>query len=37
MFLGMEPEVFARAFGTEWYIEHGQVRPAGEPMRTEIF
>jgi LmbE family N-acetylglucosaminyl deacetylase len=36
-FLAMADEVFARAFGTEWYIEHGQSRPATHPMRTAIF
>jgi LmbE family N-acetylglucosaminyl deacetylase len=37
MFLGMDDETFAGAFGTEWYIEHGRPRPASHPMRTEIF
>jgi LmbE family N-acetylglucosaminyl deacetylase len=36
-FLGMPDDAFARAFGTEWYIEHGQTRSAEQPMRTEIF
>ena len=33
-FLQMPEDVFAAAFGTEWYIEHGAPRPAGEPLRT---
>lgn len=33
-FLQMPDEVFAAAFGTEWFIEHGVPRPADEPFRT---
>jgi LmbE family N-acetylglucosaminyl deacetylase len=36
-FLAMSPEVFERAFGTEWYIEHGVTRGRAEPLRMEIF
>ncbi|MEJ5255762.1 MAG: PIG-L family deacetylase [Acidimicrobiales bacterium] len=36
-FLKMPPEAFAHAFGTEWYIELGRVRAAGEPFATDLF
>lgn len=36
-FLRMPDELFRVAFGTEWYIEHGVPRAAGEPFRTTIF
>jgi LmbE family N-acetylglucosaminyl deacetylase len=36
-FLTMEQGFFERAFGTEWFIETGMPRFAGEPMRTSIW
>lgn len=36
-FLAMEREMFAEAFGTEWFIETGRPRAAGEAMRTSIW
>jgi len=36
-FLQLDDEMFAAAFGIEWFIEHGHPRPASEPFRTEIF
>ncbi|MFZ4518730.1 MAG: PIG-L family deacetylase [Microthrixaceae bacterium] len=36
-FLRMAPEDFARAFGTEWYIEWGRPRGADEPFRSEVW
>jgi LmbE family N-acetylglucosaminyl deacetylase len=36
-FLKLPEEGFSGAFGTEWYIEVGRPRPAGEPFRTDLF
>ena len=36
-FLKMPDEIFARAFGTEWYIRHGVPRPAGAPFGGDLF
>lgn len=36
-FLSMEDDMFAVAFGTEWYIETGAPRPASEALRTSIW
>lgn len=36
-FLQMPDEVFAAAFGTEWYIEHGRTRAEGAPFATDLF
>lgn len=36
-FLRMDPEMFARAFGTEWFIEWDHPRADGEPFRTEVW
>ncbi len=36
-FLTMDPETFAGAFGTEWFIETGRPRAEGEPMRTSLW
>lgn len=36
-FLKMPPEVFAAAFGTEWYIELGRRREVGAPFGTDLF
>ena len=30
-------EAFAGGFGTEWFIEHGQVRAPGAPFGTSLF
>ena len=35
-FLQMPDPVFAAAFGTEWYIEHGRIRGGG-PFLTDLF
>lgn len=35
-FLTMPPEVFALAFGTEWYISAGSVRGPGQPFVTDL-
>jgi LmbE family N-acetylglucosaminyl deacetylase len=34
-FLNMPPDVFARAFGVEWFIERGRTRDGGQ-FRTEL-
>ena len=36
-FLQMPEEVFAAAFGTEWYIEHGRTRAGGEPFGADLW
>lgn len=36
-FLKMPDDIFAGAFGTEWYIEHGQTRLPDAPMSTDLF
>ena len=36
-FLQMDEEMFATAFGTEWYIEHGAPRADDEPFRGSLF
>ena len=36
-FLKLPDEVFARAFGTEWYIEHGHPRAEPDPFGTSLF
>ncbi len=36
-FLKMPDDVFASAFGTEWYIEHGRTRPPESPMSSDLF
>lgn len=36
-FLKMDDEMFARAFGTEWFIETGVPRSEGEPLRPSIW
>lgn len=36
-FLQMPPEVFALAFGTEWYVRHGVTRPPGTPFADDLF
>ncbi len=36
-FMKMPPDVFAAAFGTEWFIEHGQRRPEGAPFADDLF
>jgi LmbE family N-acetylglucosaminyl deacetylase len=36
-FLTLDPPSFERAFGTEWFIETGMPRAAGESMRTSIW
>ncbi len=36
-FLTMEPETFAGAFGTEWFIETGRPRAEDEPFRTSLW
>jgi LmbE family N-acetylglucosaminyl deacetylase len=35
-FLKMPPELFAYAFGTEWYIRHGEPDPVGETVLGDI-
>jgi len=36
-FMKMPEEVFAAAFGTEWYIEHGHKRLPGAPFGDDLF
>ena len=36
-FLAMPAEMYAGAFGAEWYIEQGRVRPAGEDFADDLF
>ncbi len=36
-FLQMPEEIFAAAFGTEWYIEHGRTRAEGGPFRPDLW
>jgi LmbE family N-acetylglucosaminyl deacetylase len=36
-FLQMDDDMFAGAFGTEWYVEHGAPRAADEPFRGSLF
>ena len=36
-FLTMDPETFAGAFGTEWFIETGRPRAEGDPFRTSLW
>jgi len=36
-FLTMPSEVFAAAFGQEWYIEHGATRSPNEPFGADLF
>ncbi len=36
-FLAMPDDDFARAFGTEWFIQTGGSRPDGEPMLTALW
>jgi len=36
-FLQMDDDMFAGAFGTEWYIEHGSPRSDDEPFRGSLF
>jgi LmbE family N-acetylglucosaminyl deacetylase len=36
-FLKMPADIFAVAFGTEWYTKLGEVRGAGEPFGTDLF
>jgi LmbE family N-acetylglucosaminyl deacetylase len=36
-FLAMPAEAYAGAFGAEWYIEQGRVRPAGEDFADDLF
>ena len=36
-FLTMDPDTFAGAFGTEWFIETGRPRAEGEPFRTSFW
>ena len=33
----MPDEVFTMAFGTEWYIAHGQARDEGAPFGDDLF
>jgi len=35
-FLKMPPEAFARAFGTEWFIEPGTTRAEGAPFGSDL-
>jgi LmbE family N-acetylglucosaminyl deacetylase len=35
-FLALPEPIFERAFGTEWFIERGRPRVAGEPMRADL-
>lgn len=36
-FLTMASDVFALAFGSEWFIEHGASRPEGAPFGDDLF
>lgn len=36
-FMKMPEDMFAAAFGTEWFIEHGQKRPPGAPFGDDLF
>jgi LmbE family N-acetylglucosaminyl deacetylase len=36
-FMKMPEDVFAAAFGTEWFIAHGQKRPDGAPFGDDLF
>ncbi len=36
-FMKMPEEIFARSFGTEWFIAHGRNRAEGAPMETDLF
>jgi LmbE family N-acetylglucosaminyl deacetylase len=36
-FLAMPDDVFAMAFGTEWFIAHGKPRPNGAPFGEDLF
>jgi LmbE family N-acetylglucosaminyl deacetylase len=36
-FMKMPPEIFAMAFGTEWFIRLGHRRADGEPFGTDLF
>ena len=36
-FLQMPEESFARAFGTEWFIEHGHKRERDAPFATPLW
>jgi LmbE family N-acetylglucosaminyl deacetylase len=36
-FLAMPEDVFAEAFGTEWFIAHGRPRPEGVPFGDDLF
>ena len=36
-FLKMPDDVFAMAFGTEWFIAHGKPRPPGAPFGDDLF
>jgi LmbE family N-acetylglucosaminyl deacetylase len=36
-FLTMDPDVFALAFGHEWYIEHGATRAEDQPFGDDLF
>jgi len=36
-FVSMEPDVFATAFGHEWFIEHGGTRATDAPFGDDLF
>ncbi len=36
-FMVMPPEIFAEAFGTEWFIKHGGTRATGVPFGGDLF
>lgn len=36
-FLSLPEDIFAAAFGTEWFIERGAPRAEGEPFRTSLW
>ena len=36
-FLSMPDEAFQSAFGTEWFIAHGETRTEGDPFLTDLF